>query len=113
MDPLPPSFPYPPSYLPPYPLHTHLFYLPTILYPYTFSTDFSSHPNAPIHIVYQPCPLPLIFAFLDHFSPPPCYQYPPPLLHIYFNCFPRLSTPCLIHPAPLYLPVPLPPFSLF
>ena len=56
MDPLPSSSSYPHSYLPPYPFQEHPFYIPIILYLYTFSTDSLPHPNAPIHIVYWACP---------------------------------------------------------
>ena len=67
MDPLPSSSSYPHSYLPPYPFQEHPFYLPIILYLYTFSTDSLPHPNAPIHIVYWACPPTPHFRFFGLF----------------------------------------------
>ena len=67
MDPLPFSSSYPHSYLPPYPFQEHPFYLPIILYLYTFSTDSLSHPNAPIHILYWACPPTPHFRFFGLF----------------------------------------------
>src|ERR1700728_2248985 len=110
MDPLPSSSSYPHSYLTPYPFQAHPFYFPIILYLSTFSTDSLSHPNAPIHIVYWPCPPTPHFRFFGLFlaisllsAPSPTILYS---LLLFLKAFHSL-------PGPSHPPAPLPPFSLF
>jgi hypothetical protein len=78
MDPLHSCTPCPPLYLPPYTPQLPPFYLPTFIYQYTFSTDFFPHPNVPIHIVYQPCPLTPHFRFFESFLAIPLLPVPSP-----------------------------------
>ena len=76
-------------------------------------SDFLSHLNALIHIVYQTAPWTLIFAFLDHFLAIPLLPASSPTSVHPLPLFSRLSTFFLAHPIPLPLPAPLLPFSLF
>ena len=110
MDPLPSSSSYPHSYLPPYPFQEHPFYIPIILYLYTFSTDSLPHPNAPIHIVYWACPPTPHFRFFGLFlaisllsALSPTILYPLLLFIKALHSLPGPSHP----PAPACPPAPI------
>ena len=111
IDPLPSCFPYPPSYLPPYPLPLLPFYFPTLLFQYTYSTDFPSHPNAPIHIVYQSCPPTPHFRFFGSFLA--ITLLPAPSLTIIYLLQLFLKA-CYPLPDPFHSPAPTcPPVPIF
>src|ERR1700683_3660641 len=103
MYPLPLCSPYLPPYLPSYPPQLPPFYFPTLLYLHTFSNDFLFHPNAPIHIVYQPCPPTPHFRFFGPFLAAPLLPVPPPTIQCLLQLISKAFYPLL---DPSYPPTP-------
>jgi hypothetical protein len=95
--------PLPPFISPSLPSPAAPFYFPTLLYKYTSSTDFFSHPNAPFILYTSPAPLPLIFAFLNHFLAIPLLPAPSPTITHLLPLFPNALYPL---PDPSYPPAP-------
>ena len=108
MYPLPLCSPYLPSYPPQLPP----FYFPTLLYLHTFSNDFLFHPNAPIHIVYQPCPPTPHFCFFGPFLAIPLLPVPSPTIQYLLQLISKAFYPLL---DPSYPPTPAcpPPAPIF
>lgn len=101
----------------PYPTHISL---PTLskhtpsISPLFYNYIHSPPATFPIQMsVYQPCPLPPIFAFLGPFCAIPLLPTPSPTIIYLFPLFPKAFYPCLIHPTPLLLPAPCPHFRFF
>ena len=108
--PCPHTPPYLPWYPPPCPPQMLPSCFPIIIYIYTPHTTSLSHSNAPIHIVYQPCPPTPYFRFFGPFLAIPLLPVPSPIIpHPFPLLFKALhSLPGPFHPpAPAFPPAPI------